>query len=140
MSKTFTHAGVSSLKGQFKVRFASDALRVKVLAKNGHKDIDIIELKTPMTKEEAVSYLLSMDFATQNGVTNKSVQAALEDAQGKRAQKAPSTKAKAVRAKAKPTMEGIKAKIAGKVRTPQVAALKGMAPLGITADLEDAPF
>ena len=42
MSKSFTHAGVSRLKGEFKVRFCNDALRVKVLAKNGHTDIDII--------------------------------------------------------------------------------------------------
>lgn len=147
MSKTFTHAGVSSLKGEFKIRFASDALRVKVLAKNGHKDIDIIQLKNPMSKEDAVAYLIAMDFATQNGVTNQAVQAALEDAVDKRATKAPKAKVKA-----KPTMEGIKAKIAAKVKTPQVAAIKGMTPMGYAeaeaavglapdvANLEDAPF
>ena len=76
----FSHAGVSSLNGVTKVRFANDALRVKVLAKNGHKDIDIVEMKTPMTKEAAVAYLLSIDFA--NG--NATVQAALEAAADKR--------------------------------------------------------
>jgi 23S rRNA A2030 N6-methylase RlmJ len=76
----YSHAGVSKLNGEFKVRFANDALRVKVLAKNGHKDIDIIELKTPMTKEDAVALLLSINFA--NG--NKAIQAALEEAAGKR--------------------------------------------------------
>ena len=76
----YTHAGVSKQNGEFKVRFANDALRVKVLAKNGHKDIDIVELKTPMTKEDAVAYLFSIDFA--NG--NKAVQAALEAAADKR--------------------------------------------------------
>jgi hypothetical protein len=81
---TFTHAGVSSLNGEFKVRFANDALRVKVLAKNNHKNIDIVELKNPMTKEDAVAYLLSIDF--DNG--NKLVRAALEEAAGKRAPKA----------------------------------------------------
>ena len=44
MSKTFSHAGVSKLDGEFKVRFANDALRTKVLIKNGHTDIDILEL------------------------------------------------------------------------------------------------
>jgi hypothetical protein len=77
---TFSHAGVSSLNGEFKVRFANDALRVKVLAKNNHKNIDIVELKNPMTKEDAVAYLLSIDF--DNG--NKLVRAALEEAAGKR--------------------------------------------------------
>ena len=97
----FSHAGVSKLNGEFKVRFANDALRVKVLAKNGHKDIDIVELKTPMTKEDAVAYLLSIDFA--NG--NKSVQAALDEAAGKRG------------VKAAPTMAKIEAKVKAKKTT-----------------------
>lgn len=80
MSKVFSHAGVSRLNGEFKVRFCNDALRVKVLAKNGHKDIDIIELKNPMAKEDIVAYLLSIDF--DNG--NQEVRAALEAAADKR--------------------------------------------------------
>ena len=82
----FTHAGVSRLNGKFKVRFCNDALRQKVLIKNGHTDIDIVEMKSPMSKEDAVAYLLSIDF--DNG--NKEVRAALEEAQGKRAPKAAS--------------------------------------------------
>ena len=120
----FTHAGVSELNGEFKVRFCNDALRVKVLAKNGHKNIDIVELKTPMTKEDAVAFLLSIDFA--NG--NKSVQAALEAAADKRG------------VKAKPTMAKIEAKVSAKkastkVSTPSKAAIEAQ-----LADLEDAPF
>lgn len=80
MSNVFSHAGVSRLNGEFKVRFCNDALRVKVLAKNGHKDIDIVELRHPMSKEDAVAFLMSIDFA--NG--NKEVQAALEAAADKR--------------------------------------------------------
>jgi hypothetical protein len=76
----YSHAGVSRQNGEMKVRFANDALRVKVLAKNDHKDIDIVELREPMTKEAAVAYLFSIDFA--NG--NKDVQAALEAAADKR--------------------------------------------------------
>ena len=77
---TFTHAGVSKLNGEFKVRFCNDQMRVKVLQKNGHKDIDIVELRHPMSKEDAVAFLMSIDFA--NG--NKAVQAALEAAADKR--------------------------------------------------------
>lgn len=101
MSQTYSHAGVSKLNGEFKVRFCNDALRVKVLAKNGHKDIDIVELKHPMTKEDIVAYLLSIDF--DNG--NKAIRAALEAAADKRgvtakpAKAAP--KAKATKAPAK---------------------------------------
>lgn len=132
MSKSFTHAGVSRLNGKMKVRFANDALRIKVLAKNGHKDIDMLELKHPMTKEEAVAYLVSIDFATQNGKTNADVQAALEAEQGKRSASEPKAKvakvAKAKTVKAKPTIESIKAK-----------ATKP-AKVTVPADAEDAPF
>ena len=76
----YSHAGVSRQNGNMKVRFCNDAMRVKVLAKNGHKDIDIIELREPMTKEAAVAYLFTINFA--NG--NKDVQAAMEAAADKR--------------------------------------------------------
>lgn len=135
---TFTHAGVSRLKGEFKVRFANDALRVKVLAKNGHSDIDIIELKHPMTKEDAISYLLEIDFATRNGVTNPEVQAALEAARETKSLKAPKEpKApKVVKAvKTEPTMEGIRSKSAKPKTTLTKEQIKAQ-----LADVEDAPF
>ena len=140
----FTHAGVSKLNGEFKVRFANDALRVKVLAKNGHSDIDIVELKTPMTKEDAIAYLVGIDFATQNGVTNAAVQAALEEAIDKRVVKAP--KAKAVKApKAKvpakkgPSMDAIKAKVAASKAKPKSTLSKAEITAQMDA-MEDAPY
>ena len=120
----FTHAGVSELNGEFKVRFCNDALRVKVLAKNGHKNIDIIELKVPSTKEDAVAFLLSIDFA--NG--NKSVQAALEAAADKRG------------VKANPTMAKIEAKVVAKKAATKVSTPSKAAIVAQLADLEDAPF
>ena len=135
---TYTHAGVSTLNGAVKVRFANDAIRVKVLAKNGHTDIDIIELPSAMEKEDAIAHLISIDFATKNGVLNADVQAALEDAVEKRsvaAPKEPKVKAEkpAKVAKAKPTIEGIKAKVeaAKAVKTEAAAA---------DAELDNAPF
>lgn len=71
---SFTHAGVSRLNGKIKVRYANGKERVKVLIKNGHKDIDLIEIRHAMTKEEAVAYLLRIDF--DNG--NAEIRAALE--------------------------------------------------------------
>ena len=110
---TYSHAGVSSLNGEFKVRFCNDALRTKVLQKNGHKSIDIVELKNPMTKEDAVAYLLKIDF--DNG--NKAVRAALEAAADKRGvtPKAPAKVATKAKAVAKP-----KAKTAPKAVVPAV--------------------
>ena len=153
MSKTFTHAGVSKLNGSFKVRFANDAMRTKVLIKSGHTDIDLMELPNPMSKEDAIAYLLSIDFATDKfGVTNHAVQEAILAEVDKRAEKP-------AKVKAEPSMEAIEAKVAAKKAkvTPQVPALEGMTPLGIkpTApkstvsraeveaqlkDIEDAPF
>jgi hypothetical protein len=140
----FSHAGVSKLNGEFKVRFANDALRVKVLAKNGHTDIDIIELKHAMTKEDAVAYLMEIDFATRDGVTNAAVQAALAAEIDKRsptekAVKAPKA-AKAPKAKAKPTMEGIKAKVAAKKAATPKSTVSKAEVIAQLADLEDAPF
>ena len=122
----YSHAGVSRLNGDFKVRFANDALRVKILAKNGHKDIDIVELKNPMSKEDAVAYLLSIDFA--NG--NKEVQAALEAAADKRG------------VKAKPTMAKIEKKVAAKKAEAKAKPTQSVekAAAKVVADLEDAPF
>jgi hypothetical protein len=134
---TFTHAGVSRLNGEMKVRFCNDALRVKVLAKNGHKDIDIIELKTAMSKEDAVAFLLSIDFATQNGKTNADVQAALEQALDKRSPKAEKA---APKAKAKPTMEGIKAKVAAKKTAVPKAVVTKAEVSKMLAEAEDAPY
>ena len=107
---TYSHAGVSSLNGEFKVRFANDALRVKVLAKNGHKSIDIVELKNPMTKEDAVAYLLSIDF--DNG--NKAVRAALEAAADKRGVTAPKAKV------SKPVAKATKTPVAKTTKVPAV--------------------
>jgi hypothetical protein len=124
----YTHAGVSKLNGEFKVRFANDMMRVKVLAKNGHKDIDIVELKTPMTKEDAVAFLLSIDFA--NG--NKAVQAALESAADKRGVTAPKAKV------SKPVAKATKTPVAKTTKAPvqtQSEAIKA-----VVAELEDAPF
>ena len=138
----FTHAGVSKLNGEFKVRFANDALRVKVLAKNGHSDIDIVELKTPMTKEDAIAYLVGIDFATQNGVTNAAVQAALEEAVDKRAvkpTKAPKAPKAKVPAKKGPSMDAIKAKVAAAKKAPVATKSKAQITAEL-ADLEDAPY
>ena len=145
MSKSFTHAGVSKQDGQFKVRFANDALRTKVLIKNGHTDIDIIELKHAMTKEDAVAYLMEIDFATTNGVTNADVLAALAAEIDKRSEApAKEPKAKVVKtpkaAKAKPTMKAIEAKVAAKKAAAPKSTVSKAEVIAQLADMEDAPF
>ena len=141
---TYKIAGVSKLNGEFKVRFANDMTRVKVLAKNGHSDIDLIELKDPLTKEDAVAFLLSIDFATRDGKTNDEVQNALLAELDKRAEtpkteKAPKV-AKAPKAvKAKPTLESIAAKAPAKKSAPKSTVTRKEIEAQM-ADMEDAPF
>jgi hypothetical protein len=127
MSQTFSHAGVSKLNGEFKVRFCNDAMRVKVLAKNGHTGIDIVELKHPMTKVEIVEYLLSIDF--DNG--NKAVRNALEQALDKRSAPVAADKSPAKKETKKPK----------KAPAPKKAVAVA-APVAVKADpaLEDAPY
>ncbi len=147
--KTFAIAGVSRLKGQIKARFANDMSRVKTLIKTGHSEIDLIELKQPMTKQEAVAFLLSIDFATKDGVTNDEVNAALHTEVEKRSEK-PAREPRAPKAE-KP----VKASRAPKAEKPSLEAIAARAPARKTApkstvskkdiqaqmaDLEDAPF
>jgi hypothetical protein len=61
--KTFAVAGVSTLNGDTKIRFANDAARVKILIKNGHTDIELADLPREMTKAEIAQYLFETDFA-----------------------------------------------------------------------------
>lgn len=136
-NKTFTHAGVSRLNGVIKARFANDGLRVKVLQKGGHTEIDLVEFLEPLSKEDAVRKLIEMDFAKGN----TEIQAALEAELDKRtetpkAEKAPkAVKVKApAKTKAKPiTIEGIKAKATKPTKTKAEITAE-------LADMEDAPF
>lgn len=55
--KTFAVAGWSVLNGEKKLRVAKDLFRIKVLARNGHTDIELYALPAPMTKEQALQWL-----------------------------------------------------------------------------------
>lgn len=139
MSKTFKFAGVSRRAGAMKARFANDQMRVKVLAKTGSSDIDLIELEYPMTKEDALAFLLKINF--DNG--NAEVRAALEDGLAKRTPGTPkaakTAKVTKTKAKAKPTMDAIKSKVAAKKAAPKTTVSKAEVTKQL-ADLEDAPF
>lgn len=73
-NKTFTVAGVSTLKGKTKVRFANDFVgRFKILDKNGHTDINLIELGEELTKAEICQVLIAhpnfQDEAAQTAIS-----------------------------------------------------------------------
>ena len=115
--KLFTVAGTSKLDGEYKVRFANDVLRIKVLAKHGHEDITLVELPNAMTKIEAVKFIKTVDEFS--GAASQSAIADYLDRKDEKPAKTAAPKAKAP-AKAK--------------------AAKATAKVADTSDMEDAPF
>jgi hypothetical protein len=113
--KTFNIVGVSKLNGEYKVRFATDIMRIKVLAKHGHEDIRLAELDTAVSKYEAVKQLATMDE-----FQDAQAQSAIAEYLDEKAPKAPKAKAAPVKA-------------------PVKAQSKTKAPAKVTEN-EDAPF
>lgn len=78
--KLFTVAGTATQHGVTKTRFANDMVsRVKILAKNGCTDINLVELPRPMTKLQALQYLQELGItegsageAVANKISEKS--------------------------------------------------------------------
>lgn len=81
----FTVAGLSRHEGTLKLRFANDKVsRYKVLHRNGHKDIELVDLPQAMSKDAAVAYL-----STLEEFSNTEAQAVFSDYQSKNAPKTP---------------------------------------------------
>jgi len=59
MSKTFTVAGTSNLKGVVKFRVANGSAKARtaVLTRSGHTDIQLQDLPKPMSKEDAIAFI-----------------------------------------------------------------------------------
>ena len=100
--KLFNIVGVSKLNGEYKVRFATDTMRIKVLAKSGHEDIRLAELDAPVTKLEAAKQIALMD-EFQDAAAQSTIAEYIEDKSPKapKAKAAPAPKAKATKAPAK---------------------------------------
>lgn len=114
--KLFSVCGVSKLDGEYKVRFANDVLRIKVLAKHGHEDIRLAELDAPMSKVDAVKAIAKMDE-----FQDVHAQAAVADYLDRNTE-TPKAATKATGPAASKAKAPAKAKVAD------------------TSDLEDAPF
>ena len=102
--KLFSVAGISSLNGEYKVRFANDIMRIKVLAKSGHTDIRLDELDGEFNKLEAAKKLLTLDAyqdaIAQSTITEYIIENTTATKTPAPAVKATAPKAKAVKAKA----------------------------------------
>jgi hypothetical protein len=73
--KKFAVAGVSTLEGKTKIRFANDAARIKILIKNGHTDVELIDLPREMTKAEIAQHMIATGF----GKGDAAIEAAVAD-------------------------------------------------------------
>lgn len=99
--KTFNVGGVSKSKSGYKVRFANDMTRVKILAKTD-SDIQMIELPNAMTKPELVAFL-----KTTNLYSNADYRAAIDAADEKYNAE---IKVSGAKVKAQPNMADIKSR------------------------------
>ena len=126
--KLFNVFGVSKLDGEYKVRFANDILRSKVLHKHGHLDVRLEDIGRSVTKYEGIMIIQSMDQ-----FSDAAAQSAIADYLDEKAPKAKATTApKATKAKAAP------AKDTKKSRESQALA-EARAKAAELAN-EDAPF
>jgi transcriptional regulator of aromatic amino acid metabolism len=101
MTKLFKVGGITkSAKHGYKVRFATDMTRVKILAKT-ETDIQLMELPTAMDKPALVAFLKSSEL-----YANPAYREAIDMADAKYNGVVKVTKAKS----AKPSMEAIKAR------------------------------
>ena len=59
-SKTYSVAGTSTLNGITKIRFANDFVsRLKILYKNNHENVELIELGSELTKAQVCQVLIA---------------------------------------------------------------------------------
>ncbi len=80
-SNTFTIAGLSKRNGGYKVRFSSNQIYVKLLAKAGDTDITLITLPHAMEKPEICKYLQTSELAL-NPVYKATIDEAVEKYSG----------------------------------------------------------
>lgn len=61
MSKTYTIAGTSTLNGVNTFRFATGKAKARaaVLTRNGHTDVNLMDLPNEMSKEDAMAWLVA---------------------------------------------------------------------------------
>ena len=110
MTKLFKVGGVSKSKSGYKVRFATDVTRCKILAKTD-TDVQLFELPEAMDKPALVSFLKTHELYT-NPVYKEAI-----DAADAKYNAVATVKVKA----AKPSMESIKAKAKAKAKAADPA-------------------
>jgi hypothetical protein len=114
-NQTFKVAGITSHGASTKVRFTDDLVRrVKQFSKGGATRIDLIELPSEMNKIEALKFL-----QTHADYQSGDDQAVISDALADREKEARKGEVKVKAAKAKPSMDAIKARAKKKELTAE---------------------
>ncbi len=123
--KLFTVFGVSKLDGEYKVRFANDLMRTKVLGKHGHEDIRLEELPKAVTKYEGILAIKDMD-TFQDAAAQSAIAEYLEE--------------KAPKVKAAPKAKATTAKAPKTTKASREAQALAQARAVAQSEAEDAPF
>lgn len=94
-TKKFAVAGVSTLNGKTKIRFANDTMRIKILAKNGHTDVELVTLPHEMSKAEIAAHLKDIGFCADKPAVQAAIAYVAKKNPAVEAGKAPAVKAAA---------------------------------------------
>lgn len=143
--KTFTVAGTSFYKEEYKVRFANALSRAKVLVKNDHTDVRLVELPNEMTKFEAVMYIKGhedfQDTAAQTAIADYiGEQTEVVDLTAKKV-KAPKEVKSTAEKKLSKKDELMKRELEALAEARAVAAMDAaLAEEGCVEEDEDAPY
>lgn len=139
-NKLFKCAGVSSGKTGYKVRFASDMTRVKVLMKTGNEDIELVELPNAMTKSEAVSFLKTTslmnraEYATAINNADAKYNVEHSAARVRVAKPAKVSPTKVTKSKRAPSIEDIRARVKATKTSDAPADMLGEAIASLVAE------
>jgi len=68
--KKFEVAGYSTLNGKTKLRFANDIMRIKILNKRDHINVELVSLPFAMSKREIAEYMIANGIGTQPEVVS----------------------------------------------------------------------
>jgi hypothetical protein len=124
--QTFKVAGMTTNNGNTKVRFTDDMVRrIKQFTKGGHTRVDFVDLPREMNKIEALDYL-----ATHADFQSPADQATIADTLADKTKEANKgtvkVKVAKTKAKAKPSIDAIKARAKKEVSVEQVLAEAGV--------------
>jgi len=134
--QTFKVAGITVHNGNAKVRFTDDMVRrIKQFSKGGATRVDFVELPSAMTKVEALKYLQAhADFQTEAD------QATLADTLADKVKEASKgeVKVRAPKAKAKPSLDSIKARAKKAAPVALEAPVTAQEVLAVVAEAQAA--